>query len=116
MREQRGYLFHRDQSWFVRFMDDVMQPDGTFKRKLVTKKLDVRYGGEYRTKKSVQPFVDPILAPINSGKLNPSSTQTVCDFVDRFTCPSMSKRISGLRQTSNTKTFGKTISSRAWAG
>lgn len=82
MREQKGYVFHWYGSWFVRYCDDVMQADGTIKRKLVCKKLDVPYGGEYRTKKSVQPFVDAILAPINSGKLNPSSTQTVCDFVD----------------------------------
>lgn len=51
MREQKGYVFHRYGSWFVRYMDDAMQPDGTIKRKLVTKKLDVPYGGEYRTKK-----------------------------------------------------------------
>ena len=46
MREQKGYLFHRYQSWFVRFMDDVRQPDGSYKRKLVRKKLPVPYGGD----------------------------------------------------------------------
>lgn len=50
-----------------------MKPDGTIKRKLVCKKLDVEYGGEHRTKKSVQSFVDEILAPVNSGKLFTSS-------------------------------------------
>lgn len=84
MRQQKGYVFHRYESWFVRFMDDVRQPDGTIKRKLVTKKLDVPYGGEYRTRKSVAPFVADILSPINSGKLNPSSTQTVTEFVDKI--------------------------------
>ena len=29
MREQKGYLFHRYQSWFVRYCDDVKQPDGS---------------------------------------------------------------------------------------
>lgn len=34
----------------------------------------MEYGGEYRTRKSVQLFVAEILAPINSGLLNPQST------------------------------------------
>lgn len=55
MRQQKGYAFHRYGSWFVRFMDDVRQPDGSYKRKLVAKKLPVPYGGEYRTKKSGGP-------------------------------------------------------------
>jgi integrase len=87
MREQKGYVFHRYKSWFVRYCDDVMQPDGTIKRKLVCKKLEVEYGGEYRTKKSVQSFVAKILAPINSGALNPASTQTVCEFVEKIYLP-----------------------------
>lgn len=43
-------------------------------RQSVPEKLDVEYGGEYRTRKSVQLFVAEILAPINSGLLNPQST------------------------------------------
>src|SRR5215510_6603709 len=82
MREQKGYVFHRYGSWFVRFMDDVRQPDGTIKRKLVCKKLPVPYGGEYRTKKSVALFVKELLAPVNSGLLNPESTMLVTEFVD----------------------------------
>lgn len=92
MRQQKGYVFHRYGSWFVRYMDDVMQPDGTIKRKLVTKKLDVPYGGEYRTRKSVQPFVDDILAPINSGLLNPQSTMLVSEFVERVYLPEYVKK------------------------
>src|SRR6266481_4453179 len=87
MREQKGYLFHRYGSWFVRFMDDVRQPDGTIKRKLVCKKLDVPYGGEYRTKKSVQSFAKELLAPVNSGLQNPQATMLVTDFVDTVYLP-----------------------------
>jgi integrase len=87
MREQKGYVFHRYGSWFVRYMDDVVQPDGTIKRKLVCKKLDVAYGGEYRTRKSVQSFVNDILAPLNSGLLNPQSTMLVTEFVDKVYIP-----------------------------
>jgi integrase len=87
MREQKGYTFHKGTSWFVRYCDDVLQPDGTIKRKLVCKKLDVEYGGDYRTEKSVQPFVAEILAPLNSGLLNPQSTMLVSDFVERIYLP-----------------------------
>jgi hypothetical protein len=47
----------------------------------------VEYGGEYRTKKSVQLFVDEILAPLNSGLLNPQSTMLVSEFVDKIYLP-----------------------------
>src|SRR5204862_4516237 len=87
MREQKGYIFHKGKSWFVRYCDDIMQPDGTIKRKLVCKKLSVEYGGAYRTAKSVQPFVDEILAPLNSGLLNPQATMLVSDFIDKIYLP-----------------------------
>ena len=83
MREQKGYVFHVGKCWYVRFYDDVLQPDGTVKRVQVCKKLDVEYGGEYRSKASVKPFVAEILAPLNSGLLNPQSTMLVTEFVER---------------------------------
>jgi hypothetical protein len=67
MREQKGQVFHKGKSWFVRYCDDVMQPDGTIKRKRVCKKLSVDFCDEYRARKSVQSFVDEILAPVNGG-------------------------------------------------
>lgn len=87
MREQKGSFFHRYKSWFVRFRDDVVQPDGTIKRELICKKLEVEYGGEYRTVKSVRPFAAKLLAPLNAGLLNPQSTMMVSDFVDKVYLP-----------------------------
>jgi integrase len=87
MREQKGDVFHRDGSWFVRYWDDVIQPGGAVKRVQVCKKLDVEYGGDCRTQKSVQPFVAQILAPLNSGLLNPQSTMLVSEFVERVYLP-----------------------------
>ena len=84
MREQRGYVFHKGKSWFLRYCDDVMQPDGTIRRKQVCKKLKVEYGGDYRTQKSAQPFVAEILTPLNGGLLNPQSTMLVTEFVERI--------------------------------
>ncbi|HXL21949.1 MAG TPA: tyrosine-type recombinase/integrase [Candidatus Dormibacteraeota bacterium] len=87
MREQKGRTFHKGPSWFVQFRDNVKQPDGTYKRVQVCKKLDVEYGGEYRTRASVKDFVEKILRPINSGTLNPESTQTVVEFVEKIYLP-----------------------------
>lgn len=81
MREQKGYLFHRGPSWFVRYFDNVLV-NGKVERKLVCKKLDVPYGGEYRTKASVKPFVRELLAPVNAGTLNPQATMTLESFID----------------------------------
>src|SRR5258707_1211822 len=92
MREQKGYLFHKGSSWFLRYCDDVMQADGTIKRKLVCKKLSVDYGGSYRTAKSVQSFVDDILAPLNSGLLNPQATMLVSEFVEKIYLPEYVKK------------------------
>ena len=87
MREQKGSFFHRYKSWFVRFRDDVVQPDGTIKRELICKKLEPEYGDEYRTVKSVRPFAAKFLNPLNAGMLNPQSTMLVVDFVDKIFVP-----------------------------
>ncbi len=83
MREQTGYLFHKGSSWFLRYWDT----NSTGQRVQVCQKLKVEYGGEYKTRRSVQPFVDEILAPLNSGLLNPQSTMTVVEFVEKVYLP-----------------------------
>ena len=82
MGEQRGRVFHKGPSWFVQYRDNVLQSDGSIKRVQVCTKLKVAYGGEYKTERSVRPFVAEILAPLNAGLLNPQSTMTVAKFVD----------------------------------
>lgn len=91
-RQQSGYLFHRGKSWFLRYCDDVLKPDGTIKRKLMCKKLEVEYGGEYRTEASVKTFVQEILAPVNAGVLNPSSTMLISTFVESIFLPDYADR------------------------
>ena len=83
MRQQTGYLFHRGNSWFVRYYDT----DASWKRIQKCEKLKVAYGGEYRTRRSVQTFIDEILAPLNSGLLNPQATMLVTEFVDTIYLP-----------------------------
>lgn len=92
-RTQRGYTFHKGSSWFVRYSDNVRQPDGTIKKQQVCRKLDVPYGGSYRTKASVKQFVADILNPVNSGTVNPHSTMPVTDFVKDVWFDYIGKRV-----------------------
>jgi hypothetical protein len=57
------------------------------KRVQVCRKLDVEYGGMYRTKASVKPFVQEILNPVNNGSLNAQSTMPITEFVEKVYLP-----------------------------
>ncbi len=92
MRQQKGYLFHSGRSWFLRYCDNVLQTDGTIKRKLVCKKLDVEYGGKYRSKASVKEFAQEKLKPVNSGLLDVRSTSPIVEFVDKVYFPEFVNR------------------------
>ncbi len=88
MKQQTGYLFHRGQSWFLRYYDT----NASGERVQKCEKLKVAYGGDYKTRRSVQPFIDEILAPLNSGLLNPQATMTVTEFVDTIYLPQYVKK------------------------
>jgi integrase len=83
MREQKGYLFHKGNAWFLRFY----RTDDTGTRVQFCEKLKVAFGGEYTTKKSVRPFAAEILAPYNAGLVNPQSTMSVVEFVETVYLP-----------------------------
>lgn len=92
MREQRGYVFHQGKSWFVRYCDDVLHRDGSIKRVQVCKKLEVPYCDQYRTKASVKPFVEDILRPVNTGTMNPQSTMSIAEFMEKIHLPKLRER------------------------
>jgi len=85
-RHQKGHVFRKGNSWFLRYYDYRLQSDG--KMKLVSKcrKL-VGYGGEYRSKKAVQVLADEFLAPINNGTMTPHSTMKLAQFVESSYLP-----------------------------
>ncbi len=72
-------------SWYLRYWDTIIQPDGSAKRKLVTKLL-APYPA-YRSKDSVKPLAVEFLAPLNSGKSRPESTMTLAQFVETCFLP-----------------------------
>jgi integrase len=92
MREQRGYVFHQGKSWFVRYCDSVLQSDGSIKRVQVCKKLEIPYCDQYRTKASVRPFVEEILRPINNGMVNPQSTMSIAEFMEKIHLPKLREK------------------------
>jgi hypothetical protein len=87
VRHQKGNILRRGRSWFFRYCDNVVQPDGSIKRKVICKKLPVACADQYRTKASVKSFADEILAPINAGKTNVQSTMRIADFVEQIYFP-----------------------------
>ncbi|HEV2616381.1 MAG TPA: site-specific integrase [Candidatus Acidoferrales bacterium] len=87
MRQQSGYLFRKGNSWFLRYSDSVRGEDGSIKRQQLCRKLPVAYGGAYKTKASVKPFVTDFLAPLNTGTANPQSTMSVTSFTEEVYFP-----------------------------
>ncbi len=86
MRQQRGYIFRKGRSWFVRYYDSVLQPDKTVKRVQVCERL-ADYDDAHHNKSDVKGLVRDKLAPLNSGLLNPQSTMPVVEFVERIYLP-----------------------------
>lgn len=92
MPNQVGYVFHKGSSWFVTYYDTFFV-DGVSKRKQKCKKLPIPYGGAYRSEASVRPFVDEILAPINSGTVHASSNTLLTDFVENVYLPYIATQV-----------------------
>lgn len=72
-RHQKGHVFRKGHSWYLRYYDHEIQTNGTIKLVSKCRKL-VAYGGDYRSKKAAQVLADEFLAPINNGTLTPHST------------------------------------------
>jgi integrase len=85
--EQRGYIFHSGNNWYVRYRDNIMGPDGSVVRKQVCRKIEGVDHPAYKTKSSVRPFVTDLLASINSGMVNAQSTMPITAFVDKIYLP-----------------------------
>lgn len=84
-RFQTGHLVHKNQSWFLRYMDDVVQKEGTIKRKLMFKKLDVPDGKQ--SKATVEAIAQNFLAPLNDGTQDVRSSMALVDFIETVYMP-----------------------------
>lgn len=85
-RHQRGYVFLKGGSWYLRYRETQVQNDGTVAlvqrcRKLADNK------GAYRSKKAVRTLADEFLAPHNNGKITAESSMSVVDFWEKKYLP-----------------------------
>lgn len=85
-RHQRGYIFRKGNSWYLRYYDRVAAPSGAATLKRKCRKL-ASFGGPYRSEKSVRHLADEFLRPFNDGTYTPESDMAVADFVDQLYLP-----------------------------
>ena len=77
---QKGYIFKKDGSWFLRYRDDVIV-DGVVRRFLYNRRKRLGFVcDQYRDKRDLRGLAGEILGPINGGKVRPESTLTVAEF------------------------------------
>ncbi len=82
---QRGYVYRAFGAWHVRYRENQMQADGSFKRVQVSKRLASVH--EYRRKSDVLPLANEILAEVNEGDVSPHGSMTLLQFADRMYIP-----------------------------
>jgi integrase len=88
LRQQKGCVYPQGKSWILRYCDNVMQPDGTIRRKLVCKTLPFPYDGKSKKPpRELREYVADIVAPINKGMLVPRSTIPVAEFIEKVYLP-----------------------------
>src|SRR5260370_7720966 len=76
---QRGQIFRRGGSWYLRFYQNEIKEGKTFPRR-VCRRL-ARYSDAYRSKRDVWPLAEEILSPQNPGQLQPESAVTFSEVV-----------------------------------
>ena len=85
-RHQRGYVFLKGASWFLRYYESEVQADGTVEMVQRCRKLADNKGA-YRSKKAVRTLADEFLAPYNNGKVSAESSLSVEEFWDKKYLP-----------------------------
>src|ERR1700677_3105343 len=88
---QRGQLFRRNGSWYIRYYQDEIK-DGALVRRRICERL-ARISNDYKSKKDVLPLVDEILFPVNTGAAQPESSLTLAEFVEKRYLPAREKKL-----------------------
>lgn len=82
---QRGYIFRHRNGWYLRFYEALVV-NGHPARKQSCKKL-ATFGDDYPNRRSVLLLAEKILAPLNTGQLQPESAMRVTDFIEHHYLP-----------------------------
>ena len=80
MRHQKGHVFKKGSSWYVRWYENVYRDGALVKAQPCKKIADVC--DRYRNKADVRALADEVLRPINTGKVRPESTLTLAEYGD----------------------------------
>lgn len=83
---QHGYLYVKNKSWILSYVVKVRKPDGQIGWARRSKKL-APFGGDFRTKASVQHLAQEVLSPVNTRTAKPESTSTVVHFIENTYLP-----------------------------
>ncbi len=83
--QQNGYVFKKGGSWFVRYRDTVVEPDGSLVRKQIARRI--ASSTEFKSKKSVKPLVVEYLFPVNTTAQPIEATMTLGRFVETVYLP-----------------------------
>jgi len=83
---QRGNIRRRRGSWTLRYWTVEVGPDGTQRRRQVSKRL-AKVSPDYPTASSVQTEADKILAPYNRNEVAAEGALTVREFADQYFLP-----------------------------
>jgi integrase len=86
MRKQKGYIFKRGSTWFLRYYDNVVRENGAVERVQFCKRL-APVCDEYRQESDVKQLAQDILEPVNTVTLGPSSAMPVVQFVEQVFFP-----------------------------
>lgn len=105
--EQRGYIFHSGNNWYVRYRDNIVGAGGSVERKQICRKIEGVEYPAYKTKSSVRPYVTDLLAPINSGMVNAQSAMPITAFNDGSSFLFVSQKGSAMLPTTATALFVK---------
>jgi integrase len=110
-RHQRGYLFLKGPSWYVRYYEDETQADGSVKLVQRCHKL-AENRGKYRSKKAVRTLADEFLAPYNSGTMTVEGNMSVADFFEQKYVPYIIDRNSPSTVDGYRKTWKRYLATR----
>jgi integrase len=87
---QRGQIFRRGGSWYLRFYQTEIKEGKTVPRRVCTRLA--RYSDDFRSKRDVWPLAEEILSPQNTGQLQPESALTFSEFVEKQFLPHIEKK------------------------
>lgn len=88
---QRGYVFEDCGTWYVRYRENVRQPDGSIKRVQTARPIATKL--EYPRKRDVMPLVKKFMDEINSTSFSPDAGMSVARFITDMFLPNVERNL-----------------------